>query len=50
VLTYSKFINPILPDDGGPATLDGMQRISPGQVLERIAPYLRGATSNDAAR
>jgi heptosyltransferase-2 len=50
VLTYSKFINPILPDDGGPATLDGMQRISPGQVLERIAPYLRGAISNDAAR
>jgi heptosyltransferase II len=49
VLTYSKFINPILPDDGGPATLDGMQRISPGQVLERIAPYLVGAVNKDAA-
>lgn len=40
VLTYSKFIHPILPDDGGPHTLDGMQRISPGQVLGRIATYL----------
>jgi len=45
VLTYSRFINPILPDDGGPPTLDGMQRISPGQVLERIAPYLASAAS-----
>jgi heptosyltransferase II len=49
VLTYSKFINPILPDDGGPATLDGMRRISPGQVLERIAPYLIGAVNKDAS-
>jgi heptosyltransferase II len=49
VLSYSKFINPILPDDGRPATLDGMRRISPGQVLERIAPYLIGAVNKDAA-
>jgi heptosyltransferase II len=48
VLTYSKFINPILPDDGGPATLDGMRRISPDQVLARIAPYL-SAVNQDAA-
>jgi len=48
VLTYSKFINPILPDDGGAARLDGMRRISPGQVLERIAPYLIGAVNKDA--
>ena len=37
-LTYSKFINAIVPD-GGPAP-GGMARISPAQVLERIAPYL----------
>jgi len=39
VLTYSKFIHPILPDDGVP-TLHGMSRISAGDVLARIAPYL----------
>jgi heptosyltransferase-2 len=39
VLTYSKFIHPILPDDGRQG-LDGMRRISPAAVLERIAPYL----------
>jgi heptosyltransferase-2 len=38
VLTYSKFINAIVPD-GGPAP-GGMARIAPAQVLERIAPYL----------
>jgi lipopolysaccharide heptosyltransferase II len=45
VLTYSKFIHPILPDDGGAPTLHGMARISAGNVLSRIAPYLeaRGA-------
>ena len=37
-LTYSKFINAIVPD-GGPAP-GGMARIAPAQVLERIAPYL----------
>jgi heptosyltransferase-2 len=40
VLTYSKFIHPILPDDGKPPTLHGMARISAGNVLNRIAPYL----------
>jgi heptosyltransferase-2 len=40
VLTYSKFIHPILPDDGGAPTLEGMTRISAGNVLARIAPYL----------
>jgi heptosyltransferase-2 len=40
VLTYSKFINPVLPDDGGAPTMDGMGRISPGNVLARIEPYL----------
>jgi heptosyltransferase-2 len=40
VLTYSKFIHPILPDDGEPPTLHGMARISAGNVLNRIAPYL----------
>jgi lipopolysaccharide heptosyltransferase II len=40
VLTYSKYIHPILPDDGEPPTLHGMARISAGNVLARIAPYL----------
>jgi heptosyltransferase-2 len=38
VLTYSKFIHAIVPD-GGPAP-GGMARITPAQVIERIAPYL----------
>jgi heptosyltransferase II len=38
VLTYSKFIHPIVPE-GGPAP-DGMQRISPAEVLNKIEPYL----------
>ncbi len=38
VLNYSKFIHAIEPP-GGPSA-DGMQRISPAQVLERVAPYL----------
>jgi heptosyltransferase II len=46
VLTFSKFINPVLPDDGGPPTLDGMGRISPGNVLARIAPYLGASTGS----
>ena len=36
VLKYSKFIHPIVPE-GGPSP-DGMQRISPAAVLERVAP------------
>ena len=38
VLTYSKFIHPIVPD-GGPAP-GGMARIRPADVLERVAPRL----------
>jgi heptosyltransferase-2 len=38
VLTYSKFIHAIVPE-GGPRP-GGMARISPAQVLERIAPHL----------
>jgi len=37
-LDYSKFIHPIVPDGG--ASRDGMQRIAPAQVMERIEPYL----------
>ena len=37
-LTYSKFIHPIVPERG-PAP-DGLQRISPAQVLEQVRPYL----------
>jgi heptosyltransferase-2 len=41
VLGYSKFIHPIVPDDGGPPSdIDGMRRISAAQVLRRIEPYL----------
>ncbi len=38
VLTYSKFIHAIVPDDG--PSPGGMARIAPSNVLERIAPYL----------
>jgi heptosyltransferase II len=38
VLKYSKFIHAIEPP-GGPSA-DGMRRISPADVLERVAPYL----------
>jgi heptosyltransferase II len=38
VLTYSKFIRPIVPE-GGPAP-DGLQRISPAQVIEQVRPSL----------
>jgi heptosyltransferase II len=38
VLTYSKFIHPIVPD-GGPAP-DGLQRILPAQVIAQVGPYL----------
>jgi heptosyltransferase II len=40
VLSYSKFIHPILPDDGGEPTLHGMTRISADNVLARVAPFL----------
>jgi ADP-heptose:LPS heptosyltransferase len=42
VLTYSRFIHPIVPD-GGPAP-GGMRQISPAQVLARIEPHLAAAT------
>ena len=45
VLTYSKFIHPILPDDGGGPTLHGMARISARNVLSRIAPSLEAQGS-----
>jgi heptosyltransferase II len=38
VLTYSKYINAVVPD-GGPAP-GGMRRISPDTVLEQVAPFL----------
>lgn len=38
LLDYSKFIHAIEPPGGQSA--DGMRRISPAQVLERVAPYL----------
>ena len=38
VLTYSKFIHPIVPE-GGPS-LSGMERITPAEVLGRVKPYL----------
>jgi heptosyltransferase II len=38
VLKYSKFIRPIVPK-GGP-TRDGLQRISPAQVIEQVRPYV----------
>jgi heptosyltransferase-2 len=48
VLTYSKFIHPILPDDGGAPTLHGMARISAGNVLARIAPFLDARTQGSS--
>ena len=41
VLTYSRHIHAILPDDGRLAP-DGMTRLSPHRVVERIGPYLNG--------
>jgi hypothetical protein len=38
VLTYSRFIHPIAPPGG--QTPDGMRRITPAQVINRIAPFL----------
>jgi ADP-heptose:LPS heptosyltransferase len=40
VLTYSKFIHPIVPERG-PAP-DGMARLKPADVLEKVALQLRG--------
>jgi heptosyltransferase II len=41
VLTYSRHIHAILPDDGRLAP-DGMQRMSPQRVIDRIGPYFDG--------
>jgi lipopolysaccharide heptosyltransferase II len=38
VLTYSKFIHPVVPDNG--LSPDGMRRILPNQVLAQIEPSL----------
>jgi heptosyltransferase-2 len=40
VLTYSRFIHAVLPDDGRAPTPDGVQRTSPERVLTLIAQYL----------
>ncbi len=40
VLTYSRFIHAILPEDGRAGERGGMQRIRPAAVLARIEPYL----------
>jgi heptosyltransferase II len=40
VLTYSRFIHAILPDNGGAPMPDRVERISAGAVLARIEPYL----------
>lgn len=40
VLAYSRFIHAVTPDDGGPHAMDGMARISPAAVIERIAPLV----------
>jgi ADP-heptose:LPS heptosyltransferase len=38
VLAYSRFIHAIVPEGG--QSPDGMRRILPAVVLERVAPYL----------
>jgi len=40
VLSYSKFIHAVQPDDGRGYAPDGMARISPAAVMRRIEPYL----------
>ena len=42
VLSYSKFIHAIVPEDG--PSPDGMSRISPAVVMARLAPYLAAAS------
>jgi heptosyltransferase-2 len=39
VLNHSRFIHPVLPDNGQ-VSLDGMRRISAGNVLARLEPHL----------
>jgi heptosyltransferase-2 len=40
VLSYSKFIHAVQPDDGRGYAPNGMARISPAAVMRRIEPYL----------
>jgi heptosyltransferase-2 len=40
VLSYSKLIHALQPDDGRGPAADGMTRIFPAQVMLRIEPYL----------
>src|SRR5580704_13391567 len=40
VLTYSRFIHAIQPEDDGAPIRDAVQRILPATVLARIEPYL----------
>jgi heptosyltransferase-2 len=40
VLAYSKCIHAVQPDDGRAPSPDGMERISPAQVMLRVEPYL----------
>ena len=47
VLTYSKFIHALQPDDGSGPSPDGMARISPAQVMLRIEPYLAATTGGN---
>jgi ADP-heptose:LPS heptosyltransferase len=37
VLLHARYVHVVLPDDGRHQSPDGMQRISPGRVLARIA-------------
>jgi heptosyltransferase-2 len=46
VLNYSRFIHAIEPEGG--QALDGMQRISPAQVMRRIEPYLDASLNASA--
>jgi heptosyltransferase-2 len=50
VLGYSRFILPILPDDGSALASDGMRRISPRRVIDEIERFLSPAMSGGAAR
>jgi len=50
VLSYSQFIHPVLPDDGSGPAPDGMQRLSPCRVLERIEPFLCTPSAGSCAR
>ena len=50
VLGYSRFIRPILPDDGSSPAADGMRRISPVRVLDELDRCLASAIADGTAR